>query len=298
MKSRVLSLLLITGLSVLVPACIPSETPPPPEEEDGVAPVPPATSEARSGPTPERLVEEWTKLTRNATDLVTTSQHEQLVRVLAEASSTALMPLLDMVADGELNPFARVVAVQAIEGYMTPAYLERLRGLIHDSTDVTTRSSAITLLTKIDDPRVEEELRGLLEDKERRVLFSAHRGLALLGDADTRALMVTWYEDEETARNEKAAILATIGEDPSADEMKFLAKVVSDADAASYSQALASESLARHGDESVIADLKKTQAVTTTLREMVLLQQLIESIEARLGQGMPEATTEREVSDQ
>ncbi len=298
MKSGAFSLLLIMGLSVLVSACIPSEKPPPPEEGSDVAPVAPAPSEAKSAPTPERLVEEWTKLTRNATDLVTTSQHEQLVRGLAKASSTALMPLLDMVADDELNPFARVVAVQAIEGYMTIAYLERLTGLIHDSTDVTTRSSAVTLLTKIDDPRVEEELRGLLEDKERRVSFSAHRGLALMGDADTRALMITWYEDEETARNEKAAILAIIGDDPSAAELKFLIKVASDADTPTYSQTLASESLARHGDESVIADLKQTQAVTTTLREMILLQQLIQSIEARLGQSVPETTTKREVSDQ
>jgi hypothetical protein len=298
MKSRAFSLLLIMGLSVLVPACIPSETPPPPEEENGVAPAPPETSEAQSAPTPERLVEEWAKLTRNATDLVATSQHDQLVRALAKASDTALLPLLDMVADDELNPWARVVTVQAIEGYMSTAYLERLTGLIHDSTDATTRSSAVALLTNIDDPRVEKELRGLLEDKERRVWFSARRGLALLGDADTRKLMITSYDDEETQRNEKAAILAILSEDPQADELEFLTRVALDADTPTYSRIPVMDSLARHGDESVILDLKNAEEEATAPEEKVLLQQLLQSIEARLGQSMPEVTTKAEVSDQ
>jgi hypothetical protein len=298
MKSRAFSLLLIMGLSVLVSACIPSEKPPPSEEENGVAPAPPATSEAQNAPTPERLVEEWTKLTRNATDLVTTGQHDQLVRALAKASDTALLPLLDMVADDALNPWARVVTVQAIEGYMSSAYLERLTGLIHDSTDATTRSSAVVLLTNIDDPSVEEELRGLLEDKERRVSFSALRGLALLGDADTRKLMITSYDHEETPRNEKAAILAILSESPQADELIFLTKVALDADTPTYSRIPVMESLARHGDESVILDLKNAEEEATTPEEKVLLQELLQSIEGRLGQGMPEVTTKAEVSDQ
>jgi hypothetical protein len=145
---------------------------------------------------------------------------------------------------------------------------------------------------------VEEELRGLLEDKERRVSFSAHRGLALMGDADTRKLMITWYEDKETRRNEKAAILTIISEDPQADELKFLTKVALDADTPIDSRILVLESLARHGDESVIADLKQAEEEATTPEEKGLLQQLIQSIEARLGQSMPEATTKPEASDQ
>lgn len=280
MESRCLSILLAAGLSALVSACIPSEAPEPAEAEPANRP--------RQLTTTQELVEEWKRMTGNATNVVATSQHYRLVQALADASSDALMPLLDMVADDALNPYTRIVTVQCIGDHMTPAYLDRLTGLLHESTDVTTRASAAALLTKIDDPRAEVELRSALEDKERRVLFSALRGLAMKGDANARARFAEWYSDEETADREKVEILIFIAAEPRAEELKFLAGVLLDADTPPFMRISALDSLARHGDGSILSDLRQAEEASADPQEQKRIQGTIREIEERLDGRIPQ----------
>ena len=87
MESRGQSLLLIAGLSLLASACIPSDAPVP-GGADGADGPGAANGQRQLTMTPQELVDEWKRITGNATDVVATFQHHRVIQALADTSST------------------------------------------------------------------------------------------------------------------------------------------------------------------------------------------------------------------
>ena len=288
MKSHVLSLLFAVCLSVLAFGCIPSEAPQPPANDgaQGSAAKTKPADEPRQLTTAEDLLDEWKRVTANATGRGAANQHRALVQALAGMSSDALMPLLDAVADKALNPYERILTVQCIADHMTPAYLDRLTALIHDPTDATTRASAVALLSNIDDPRVEGELRAASGDKERRVSFAALLGLAKKGDSSARARLIVWYAEAETTERERTSIVLSICRGPVGDELKFLTGVLIGGNIP-YAKIPVVEALSQHGDGSILTDLRRADKAAKDPALKNQLQVVMQAIEERLGQEIP-----------
>ncbi len=257
------------GVLVLFAAvgCIPSE--PPPENEGA----------ARA--TPEALVEEWLELAKTAKENANNPRCFEIAGLLTAYGPDALAPLLDVVADPDSDPHAKLLATLCLEGAAHPEMLPRLIALTRPEHDGTTRACATKLLGRIQDPQTDALLKGLFEDPERRVRLAAWLGMTARGDAEARRALLEHYVRPDANLRERAAILSVLASHPQASDLRLLMVAVNDKGLTEDSRVLAVAALGRLGDPSVIEALRKCaeQEPEGAVRSMV--ETAIEALEAR-----------------
>ena len=202
-------------LSLVLSACIPST---PQNANEGSITITSAT--------PEELLAEWMLLAADPVANAANPRAYELVGRLSTSGTDALMPIVEVLADPEADPYKKVFVVQCLAAHMAPDYAARLGELAEPPGDGTTRASAVTLLGFVSDPKVEPELRRYLDDPERRVSFAAKLGLARQGDAQMHTALVESYALPDTSPQEQEHILALIVDDPQAEDLPLLMQVV------------------------------------------------------------------------
>ena len=205
----------ILALCLAQSACIPST---PQNAND--------SSIAITAATPEELLAEWMLLAADPVANEANPRAYELVGRLSTSGTDALMPIVEVLADPEANPYKKVFVVQCLAAHMAPAYTARLGELAEPPGDGTTRASAVTLLGFVPDPAVEPDLRRYVDDPERRVSFAAKLGLARRGDAPMRAALVESYALPDTSPQEQEHILVLIVDNPRVEDLPLLMRAV------------------------------------------------------------------------
>ena len=180
----------------------------------------------------------------------------ELVGRLSMSGADALMPIVEVLADPEADPYKKVFVVQCLAAHMAPAYAARLGELAEPPGDGTTRASAVTLLGFVPDPIVEPEFRRYLDDPERRVRFAAKLGLARQGDAQMHTALVESYALPDTSPQEQEHILALIVDDPQAEDLPLLVRAVITTDMGLAQRLRIAAILGRWGDAHTIDALR------------------------------------------
>ena len=263
-------------LSFIVSACIPST---PQNANDG--------SIAITTATPEELLAEWMLLAADPVANAANPRAYELIGRLSTSGADALMPIVEVLADSEADPYKKVFVVQCLAAHMAPAYAARLGELAEPPGDGTTRASAVTLLGFVPDPAVESDLRRYVDDPERRVSFASKLGLARRGDAPMRAALVERYTLPDTSPQEQEQILALIVDNPQAEDLPLLTRVVMAAESDLGQRSRIAAVLGRWGDTHSIDALRISLEVEPDPRYEGIVRAAIEAIQEREKRSVP-----------
>lgn len=266
-------------LGVLLPRCGPVESPAPEETSPQQAPaeaVAPQPAEA------EALAAEWVEFAHAFMgDQSQVESALDMAKRLAFMGPGALDPLIDVLADPESGPYAKVLTVQCVAPHMSYEYLSKLTPLAKSENDVTTRACAVALIGQFNHPDVLPILREFLVDSERRVWFSALLGLTHNGDAPSQQRLVELYAAPETLDSEKIQIVESLLEHPDEANADFLATTLIDPDTMAPVCQRIAQALGRVGNTGSLDALRQAQeSGGETLREIV--QTAIAAIEERM----------------
>lgn len=257
-------------LSFILSACIPST---PQNASEGSITITAAT--------PEELLAEWMLLAADPVANAANPRAYELVGRLSMSGADALMPIVEVLADPEADPYKKVFVVQCLAAHMAPAYAARLGELAEPPGDGTTRASAVTLLGFVPDPIVEPEFRRYLDDPERRVSFAAKLGLARRGDAPMHAVLVELYTLPDTLPQEREQILALIVDNPQAEDIPLLMQVVIATETSLAQRSRIAAVLGRMGDTNTIDALRISLEVEPDPLYEGIARAAIEAIQER-----------------
>lgn len=272
-------------LGMLLPSCAPVE--PLPSEETSPQQTP-TVSVGQQSEEPAALVAEWLAFVHAYDgDQSQVSAAVALVERLAFTGPGALDPLIDVLADPESSPYAKVLTVQCVAPYMSYEYLGKLTPLAQQENDVTTRACAVALIGQFNHADVVPILRESLDDSERRVWFSAVLGLAHNGDTSSQQRRIELYAAPETVATEKVQIIESILGNARVEDVAVLAMALADvAKMAPLHKGIA-QALGRVGNAEALDSLRQAQeSGDETLREIA--QSAIAAIEERMAEAASE----------
>ena len=293
-RQRITRLLCISLTTVVLAACgaPKSNAPTEPEpvsvdasSEAPAEPLPPAAA-PRS---PEELMKCWLEVAQTATNTTYSAECREITEELAKHGPEALQPLLTIIGDKEQEPRIRVIAVTCLQGLVKPAMVDTLKQLTAADQEATTRACATHLLGSLPTKEVLDFLRTLTDDPERRVRFSALRGLASAWDDAGREGLAKYFDDPEVTQEEREEIGVVFGisikEDPLT--LKVLSRVVQDMEITPSTRKLAIGVLGHMGDASVIPALESAAQNETDKDNAELAASAAEAIKERLEKTNP-----------
>jgi len=183
-----------------------------------------------------------------------------IVKNLRQFGPEALLPLVDVLADKDQTPHAKVAATNCLADFVHPVMIEPLKAMIEPGLDQTTRACATHLLGHLLDPTLEPVLRKLSTDPEQRVRFAALLGLLRRGDPAARQELGASLDDPETAVAEREEIGRVLVMDArrERENVPLLMKTVQDFELDASVRRMAVGALGRADDPTAIAALEVT----------------------------------------
>ena len=141
----------------------------------------------------------------------------------------------------------------------------------------------MTLLGFIVDPKVSPVLRGVVEDPDRRIWFSALLGLARNEDIPSRQRLIEMYSADGTADSEQDQIVDALLLHPENGGTKVLAAALLNNNTFAPTRVRIAEALGRVGDDTVLEALRKTKGASSNPAVVEMAASAIVAIEERGG---------------
>lgn len=191
------------------------------QPDDGTTPEgpagesPPATNAAPAQPatpqTPEALLAQWMKLAETPLQSQMTQQPMLIAERLAlQGGGTAIVPLIEVLRDPEADPRKKLMVVQSLSGIIRKDSLERLKAIVDEETDETSRSCATMLIALVPDPSTVTILTELKDDDEPRVKIAALSGLAKQSVPGAREELIQLYWEDDATKMQKTQVLNVV----------------------------------------------------------------------------------------
>ena len=249
---------------LLAGGCIPSA---PPGDQgklptiDPASPTAPVTASEDPVAAEARLVAEWNTLSADRDAARQTGRHKEIAYMLGNMRPEALFPIVDVMGAADTAPHVRVFAVESLSLFMQPAHVEKLGALLDPKNDATARACAASLLGTIRDPKALDYLRGVANDPERRIKFSALLGLGNQGDKTMRDQAAAMYAQPETTPEEKVQIVLLILKETGPADVPILEDALLVPAIDSILKGMIVTNLGRIGDASAVEPLKKSKDI-------------------------------------
>ncbi len=226
----------------------------------------------------EALVSEWRQLAESPQENLANPRCAEIASQLAARGLAGLQPLIDVLADPNADPHAKVLVVTSIQHLMQPALVPVLAELTKPTFDGTTRACATQLLA-FGGSEADAALKALISDPEERVRMAALVALITRGDAEARAELVNMYQLPDTTVVQRERILLVVFDDPQPGDVPILAEAAGDGELDETTRTLAIATLGEVGDLSVVETLSQVGEADEDFRG--LADQAIASIRER-----------------
>lgn len=165
---------------------------------------------APSGPDPEApegLLAAWRDIPLAGADTMDVEQALRIARRLNDLGESGLFPLLDILADPDESPPAKVLAVICLTPFLKEGYAARLEAMMQPGQETTTRACAVHLLGRLARPDTLFKVKELFDDSERRVRVAAILVVMLHGDPDAVQLAADLWKDKESDARDRTQIV-------------------------------------------------------------------------------------------
>jgi HEAT repeat protein len=231
------------------------------------------------------LLRAWKELPKAGRDSMDLQTASELTAQLAALGPEHLGALIDVIADPQGGAVAKVMAVICLTPYAGPDFVPRLMPLTETGQEVTTRACAINLLSLLPQPEVQDRLRALADDPERRVRLEALTALIKQGDTQPAARLDTFWKDPETTPQEREHMVLTVPESAAASYLSVFNEAVVDGSLAPAARRQAAKMLGRFGDASALDALRTCAENDPDPDLRALAQSGVEAIQSRTGGG-------------
>lgn len=241
----------IAGLVALIASCSPSNTPKTGLDDSVEEPVNLALL------TEADLVAKYREVIKNAENSMAEPIYYAIGQELAKFGPQALHPLIDFLGDASNTHRERVATADVLKYFLAPSQIPRMKGLLDTSHDGTARACATFLLGFLPGEETDAIFRGLLDDEERRVWFSAKLGLAKNGDEAMLEELKAMYEDESTPETEVIQIIKAVLVRGRPKDIDLLMGAVVNEKVAEFQRAEVAQALGRLGNPAAIPVLER-----------------------------------------
>ena len=192
--------------------------------------------------------------------------------VLASGGPEALEPLLDIIADSQKNWRVKVIATNTLKPLLDTEMIPKLAAMLDGGSEPTSRACAAHLLRLMGTEESAGHLRGLTDDKDRRVRLAALAAVSVQGDMDARQQLRDIFFKPDTTSAEKAEILLALASaEPMPEDIRVLTEAVIASDIKNMDKNIALAALARAGgiDTSNVLEHYAASDCPDDLREIV-----------------------------
>jgi hypothetical protein len=269
------ALLVLTALPLILWGCGsgPSTAPPPPAES------------------PEQLVAQWTALATAGKDNLDIQKASEIVNKLAAQGPDKLLPLLDVLANKDADPYEKVMVVMTAMPFVSQFHEPKLIELTGEQNDSVSRADAAHLLGSLQQRRLGtpeglSRLRDLMADPDRHVRSATILVMELAGDPEALTKAVELWSSPDATPQERNSIVLNMPQLAVMENTKLFAEAVLDTGLPTDSRKRAIQDLGMVGDASVLDALRKCAETETdpVLKEMA--KTAAEAVDARVKQGL------------
>lgn len=234
-----------------------------------------------SAPNTDALVQEWKSIPKAGYQGMQTKRAEAISAELAKSGMAGLSPILDVLGDAKGDPVSKVLAVMCLTPYLSPEFAPRLLEMTREDQETTTRVCATHLLSFLTPPEVQQRIKELVNDKERRVKMEASLALMMNNDADVLKHVAELWKNPETTASERSQMMLVFPEQHAPEYMDLIKEAAKDENLEIPARTKAVSILGRIGDASVL-DVLTTCAEKDPYPNMrSLAQNAVEAIKAR-----------------
>jgi HEAT repeat protein len=165
-------------------------------------------------------------------------------------------PLLGVLADKASAPVVKVLATLSLQTILDPTTIDSLIEMLKPEYDNTTRACVTDLLGVYKGASVDEALKAVANDPDRRVRFLALRGLAIR-DPEKRKELHQWWSQADATADERSRIVETLTSGLISDSVWLFMDAAGRKDLPEGIRVTAIDMAGRAGSETCIEQLSK-----------------------------------------
>ncbi len=275
MRMPVRPLFILTALPLILWGC-----------GSGPATPPPPAPEA-----PEELVAQWTALATAGKDNLDVQKAAEIAQKLAAQGPDKLIPLLDVLANKDADPYEKVMVVMTTMPAISQYHEAKLIELTGAQIDSVSRADAAHLLgvlqqRRLGTPQGLARLGELIDDPDRHVSSATILVMELAGSPEAIAKAVELWSSPEATPEERTSIVLNMPQRAVMQNTKLFAEAVLDTKLPADPRRRAIQDLGMVGDASVLDALRKCGETETdpVLKDLALAA--ADAVDSRVKQGL------------
>ncbi len=201
--------------------------------------------------------EQWMAIAKTATrEKPMMDETAALVQPILDAYTGKPNPLLGVLEDKDAAPMVKVLATINLKTILDPGIVDTLIGLLTPEHDNTTRACAADLLGLYKGKVVDDALKSIVNDEDRRIRFLALRGLAIREPQHRKDLHQWWAQPDATVE-ERYRIVETLGNGPISDSVPLFLDAASRQELPEGIRMMAIDMAGRAGSDACTEPLNK-----------------------------------------
>lgn len=251
----------------------------------------PATPPAPAAEPPEQLVAQWTALATAGKDNLDVPKAGEIASKLAAQGPEKLLPLLDVLAQKDADPYEKVMVVMTTMPAISQFHEPRLIELTGTPIDSVSRGAAAHLLgvlqqRRMGTPQGLARLRELMADPDRHVSSAAILVMELAGDPEALAKALELWSSAGATSEERTSIVLNMPQQAVIQNTKLYAEAVLDTKLSAEVRKHAIQGLGMVGDATVLDALKKCAETETDPALKDMAQAAADAVDSRVKQGL------------
>ena len=252
----------------------------------------PATPPPPVAEPPEQLVAQWTALATAADkDNLEVGKASEIVAKLAAQGPDNLIPLLDVLANKDADPYEKVMVVMTTMPALSKSHEPKLIELTGPQIDSVSRGCAAHLLGILLQRRAGTQqgvvrLKELMADPDRHVRNAAILVMELVGDPEGVLKALDLWPSPDATSEERTSIVLNMPQQAVLQNTKIYAEAVLDTKLSADARKRAIRDLGMVGDATVLDALKKCAETETDPALKDMAQAAAEAVDARVKQGL------------
>ncbi|MBI2434802.1 MAG: hypothetical protein HYV26_18250 [Candidatus Hydrogenedentes bacterium] len=256
------------------------------------------TSSEQQVSSPEELMANFVGLAKEGPNNLDVVSAQAIAKRLRD-SPAGLEPLLQLLADPDADPVAKVLLVISVSPLVKPDMAPRLIDLTQPGHEKTTRACATHLLGLLNTPEAQARMQELAKDGEHRVQTAALLIMGSRGDASVIEMMPELWVAPETTDDDRDQILLMLPEEHVRQHLAVYKDAMLNQNIEPKSRERLATLLGRVGDESVLEVLKKAGEDDPNPSVRIMAKGAADTIQARRqGQLAPTTSAEAPASAQ
>lgn len=206
---------------------------------------------------PQEAFNQWKDIVTHPEKAKNSVEYGQLAVAALSTGPEMGEKMIDLLVDPATKPESRFLILNSLELAVSPALYPRLLGLTKPETDPSIRAGVVLMLKSADDPAVNERLRELIKDPERRVRLAAMIVLSEKGDKEVRSSLQEYYFTDGLPPEHRGRIAKSLAQAPETGDLKVFIAAVNDAALPEESRLITTGALGRLGDPAGIPSLQQ-----------------------------------------